>query len=180
MSLPIETERLLIREHLLTDIDTVHMHCSDPEVVKYMPWGPNKIEETKNFINRIVSCQNQPNRTCYELAVIKKDDGFLIGGVCLYVDNFQDKKAWLGYRFHKEYWGKGYATESTKAIIIYGFQDLKLHRIQAKCDVLNNASSKVLEKCGFLKEGYLREECWQKGRWRDSFLYSILESEYCK
>jgi ribosomal-protein-alanine N-acetyltransferase len=180
MGLPIKTERLFIREHLLTDLDKVQIHCSDPEVVKYMPWGPNKIEATRSFIKRIVSCQDQLKRTCYELAVIKQDDDLLIGGVCLYIDSFQDKKAWLGYRLQKEYWGRGYATESAKAIIGYGFQDLKLHRIQAKCDVLNTASAKVLEKCGFTKEGYLREECWQKGRWRDSFLYLILEGEYYK
>lgn len=67
--------------------------------------------------------------------------------------------------------------EGAKAIIKFGFRELNLHRIFATCDPDNFGSEKVLQKIGMIKEGCLRENKLQKGQWRDSMVYSILEQE---
>lgn len=71
-----------------------------------------------------------------------------------------------------------YASEAAEAIIGFGFKDLNLHKIFATCDPNNIGSAKVLENIGMSKEGRLRRHKYEKGKWRDSFIYSILEQEY--
>ncbi|MGO1372557.1 MAG: GNAT family N-acetyltransferase [Senegalia sp. (in: firmicutes)] len=86
-------------------------------------------------------------------------------------------EGWLGYCFNKNYWGKGYGTETERALVKYGFNKLNLHRIYATCDPENIGSLNILKKIGMKKEGHLIENKWQKGKWRDSYVYAILEYE---
>jgi [ribosomal protein S5]-alanine N-acetyltransferase len=72
----------------------------------------------------------------------------------------------------------GYASEVAKKLISFGFLQFKLHRIYATCDVRNIASAKVLEKCGLILEGRMREDLLLRDGWRDTFIYSILEQEW--
>lgn len=78
---------------------------------------------------------------------------------------------------NEDYWGKGYATETAEALLDFGFDELELHRIYAKCDIKNEQSKNVLEKIGMEQEGILREHKRIDGRWRSSYVYSILENE---
>ncbi len=80
--------------------------------------------------------------------------------------------------FSRGFWEKGYATEASRALMDFGFAELGLHRIFATCDPANTASAHVLEKLGMKREGRLREHKWSKGKWRDSFLYAMLEQEW--
>jgi len=63
-------------------------------------------------------------------------------------------------------------------MVDWGFERLGLHRIWAICDIRNVGSRRVLEKIGMSREAHLREHLWVKGRWRDSYLYAILEQEW--
>jgi ribosomal-protein-alanine N-acetyltransferase len=78
------------------------------------------------------------------------------------------------------YWNKGFATESLKAVIDFGFDTLNLHRIEAGCAVNNIGSFKVLEKSGMIREGRLRQVLPLKSVWSDNFEYSILETDQRK
>ncbi|MDC1259516.1 GNAT family N-acetyltransferase [Flavobacteriaceae bacterium] len=71
--------------------------------------------------------------------------------------NKKYKRAEVWYKIHSDYWNKGYATESLKAIINFGFETLKLHRMEAGCAVDNKGSFTVLEKAGMVREGRLRQ-----------------------
>jgi ribosomal-protein-alanine N-acetyltransferase len=77
-----------------------------------------------------------------------------------------------------EYWGQIIGTEAAGALIRFGFQKLGLHRIIAKCDPMNMASWRIMEKNGMRREGRLGEDVKIRGEWRDSLLYSILEHEH--
>lgn len=114
----------------------------------------------------------------YELAVILKQNGILIGGCGIHITNIKNKEGSIGYCYDNKYWRNGYASETASAIIKFGFQELNLHRIFATCCPDNIGSAKVMEKIGMKKEGRLREHKLQKGKWRDSFIYSILDYEY--
>ena len=91
-----------------------------------------------------------------------------------------DKRAEIGYCIRRENWGKGIATEVAGGLIRYGFSDLKMHRIEAKCDPDNIASYIVMEKNGMQREGILRQDKNIRGEWRDSYIYSILSHEWSK
>lgn len=173
----IRTKRLILRDFNETDWQAVHGYASDPEVVRYMDWGPNTEEETKVFIRRSISHQKEKPRRNYTLAIILKAEDRLIGSCGLHVANPDNREGWLGYCLNRHFWGQGYATETAKALLRFGFQQLGLHRIYATCDPANIASVHVLEKIGMQREGHLREHKWAKGRWRDSLLYAILDSE---
>lgn len=172
----LETERLLIREFKQTDLDSIHEYASDTEVVKYMSFGPNTLEGSKNFLDRAISRQQEKTRTDYELAVTLKDSNRLIGG-CR-INNVSDIQAHIGYIFNKKYWGYGYATETACALVDYGFAELGMHRIFATCDPDNVASRRVLEKAGLVLEGRLREDIFVHGRFSDSLILGILEHEW--
>lgn len=174
----IETKRLVLREFDKGDFLSVHSYASDPEVSKYQPWGPNSEADTKSFLEESIKSQLDNPRYSYEIAVVRKEDKKLIGACSIYVSSPKNREGWIGYCYNQEYWGNGYASEAAEAIIEFGFKYLKLHRIFATCDPNNIGSAKVLEKTGMNKEGRLREHKYQKGQWRDSFLYSILEQEY--
>jgi len=176
----IRTERLILREFDETDWQAVHSYASDPEVVRYMDWGPNTAEETKEFIRRSIAYQKEQPRRDYTLAITLKAEERLIGGCGLHVLNPDNREGWLGYCLNRHFGGHGYATETAKALLRFGFQQLRLHRIYATCDPANIASANVLENIYMRREGHFREHKWAKGRWRDSLLYAILENEWKK
>jgi RimJ/RimL family protein N-acetyltransferase len=143
-----------------------------------MAWGPNTEEETQRHVQETVARQRTGEETFNSFAVILKENDQLIGSVALRVSNPDHRGGFIGYAFNRSYWGQGYATEAARALLAFGFERLNLHRIFATCDPRNVASSRVLEKIGMRREGHLREHKWQKGRWRDSFMYAILAQEW--
>ena len=174
----IRSKRLLLQEFRENDWQKVHSYASDPEVVRYMDWGPNAEEETKAFISRSISSQKEKPRKRYTLAITLKEENKLIGSCDLCVESPENKEGWIGYCLNRQFWRRGYATETAQALLEFGFQQLSLHRIFAAVDPDNIGSIRVLEKTGMQYEGHLREHKWAKGRWRDSLLYAILENEW--
>jgi RimJ/RimL family protein N-acetyltransferase len=176
----LETQRLVLRELKFADVDAVQEYASNPEVVRLMDWGPNTVEETRRFIRRAIDKRRIKPRTDFTLAIVLRSEGKLIGGCGLCVSSSANREGWIGYCLNRGFWGKGYATEAAGALLRFGFEELKLHRVFATCVPLNVGSSNVMEKAGMTFEGNLREHRWIKGKWRDSLLYSILEHEWKK
>ena len=172
------TARLTFREFEKADWPAVHAYASDPEVVRYMPWGPNTEAESRDFVRRQIQPQSDDPRYDFEFAVIRSDDGCLIGGCGIHHSGPPKRRGHIGYCFRRDAWGHGYGTEAARALVAFGFEALDLHRIFATCDPQNTASARVLEKAGMRREGRLRDDMWIHGRWRDSFLYAILEHEW--
>jgi RimJ/RimL family protein N-acetyltransferase len=173
-----ETKRLVLRDFIDADWKAVYDYASDAKVVRYMDWGPNTEEETREFIQRAIAYQNEKPRRHYDLAVALKLQNSIVGGCGIHVSNPDNSEGWIGYVFNRNCWGKGYATETVKALLKFGFEKLNLHRIFATCDLGNKASAHVMEKAGMKLEGHLREHKWAKGKWRDSLLYAVLDHEW--
>lgn len=176
--LPLQTERVMLRDFEEADWEAVHCYASDPDVVHYMSWGPNTEEDTRGFIQRKLAEQRQAPRTRFDLAVMLRAEDRLVGTCGIVVSCPEHRGAWSGYCFNRDYWGHGYATEAARAIIAFGFEQLDLHRISAICDPRNTASARVMEKSGMRREGHLLKDLWQKGEWIDSYIYAILEQEW--
>jgi RimJ/RimL family protein N-acetyltransferase len=168
---------------MLRDLETedwklVQDYASDPKVVRYVDFGPNTEEESKNFVQRALAQQKEQPRNNFTLAIILKARNALIGGCGICVSNPRNREGYIGYVLNRSFWRHGYATEAAQGLLEFGFDQLKLHRIFATCDAENVASARVLEKVGMQQEGHFRENGWVKGRWRDSLLYAILDHEW--
>ncbi len=176
----IETEGLVLREFRRDDREKVHEYAVDPEVCRYMPWGPNTEDETSAFVERAMASWHRDPRLHFELAVTLKETGRLIGGAGIRAADECFRTADMGYCLRRDSWGKGLATEAAAGLIGFGFKQLGVHRIWATCDTGNVRSAHVLEKAGMKLEGTMRDDTWLRGHWRSSRLYSILESEWSR
>ncbi len=171
----LETTRLFLRDLCQNDFDSVHSYATDPEVVRYMEWGPNSIDQTREFLDRARHQTAEDPRTMFELAVIESSSGDLIGAVGLHGD---DAQAMLGYCFSRAAWGHGYATEAARRVMAFGFDEMGFRRIWSGCDTQNMASLRVLEKLGMRREETLRRDCQIRGQWRDTAVFGILCGEW--
>ncbi len=170
-ALPISTDRLLLRTYRESDLDDIHEYARDPEVVRYLPWGPNTREATLEFLTKTIGSQD-------ELAIELKSDGRVIGGIRLGIKDEANRTADLGYVLNRRCWGRGYMPEAARAVVDLAFRVKGLHRVWAACDVRNQASYRVMEKLGMRREAMFVKDCLQKGEWRNSYLYAILAEEW--
>ena len=172
------TERIKLRLIKLSDLESIHNLHSLLETDAYNALGiPKTIDETKSVIQPWILEHQLKEIKNYTFAIINKLNGTFIGLFGLKLRNKKYKRAEVWYKIHSDYWNNGYATESLRAIISFGFKTLKLHRIEAGCAVDNIGSLKVLENTGMVREGRLRQVLPLKTGWSDNFEYSILESD---
>ena len=152
MDVYIETERLILRNFVEEDFERLFLLDSNPEVMKYIGMPPlSKVEESKEVVKMIMNQYDENG--VGRLAAIEKESGLLIGWSGLKLNtsevngyqNFYE----LGYRFLPEKWGKGFATESGKASLDFGFNDLNAEIIYAYAHSENHASNHILTKLGF-------------------------------
>lgn len=178
LSFEFVTQRLRLRDYEPSDIDAVHLFVSDPEVVEHLPFGPNQRSDTEAFLERTRASARAVPRRSYEVALTDRTTGELIGGIRLGVQSDVHRDASLGYILRRDLWGRGLVTEAARALVGFGFARLEFHRVWATCAVDNVGSRRVLEKLGMTREAHLRQHLWVRGRWRDSYLYAILEQEW--
>lgn len=172
------TSRLILRECSLDDLPAFYEIDSDPEVVRFVSYGPWTLEECRNDLTDHLAEQHASPRFSYYLAVILAVEERLIGLCALDITSHKHQEAELGYALNRRYWGQGYSTEAAHALLTFGFSTLNLHRIFATCHPENRASERVLQKLGMQSEGRLRENKLSHGQWRDSLLYAILAHEW--
>jgi ribosomal-protein-alanine N-acetyltransferase len=175
---PIETERLVLREFRAKDEAAVHAYASDAETTRFTDWGPNDREQTRAILESWLLQQRSWPRESMPLAIELKSEGLLIGGTGFTPLDLEAQTAVFGYVLHRSYWGCGYATEASRALLTFGFGVLGLHRITAGCDVLNTASYHVLEKLGMRREAHHQKDAKKHGRWRDTYIYAVLSEEW--
>jgi [ribosomal protein S5]-alanine N-acetyltransferase len=172
------TERLKLRLIELSDLNSIHKLHSLPETDEFNALGiPKNVEETKTIIQPWIAENKLSKIKNYTFAIENRLNREFIGLFGLKLGNEKYKRGEVWYKIHSDYWKKGYATESLKAVINFGFENLKLHRIEAGCAVGNISSFKVLEKAGMVREGRLRQVLPLKSGWSDNFEYSILETD---
>ncbi|SDB63368.1 Protein N-acetyltransferase, RimJ/RimL family [Flavobacteriaceae bacterium MAR_2010_188] len=152
MSVPIETERLVLRKFLPSDAENMFRLDTDKEVHRYLGNRMNtSIDDARKNIDYIIQQYNENGIGRW--AAIEKSSGKFIGWSGLKLNTELEMNGYndfydIGYRFLPEFWGKGYATESSKATLDYGFNVLNLDTIYGITHINNEASHKVLLKIG--------------------------------
>jgi ribosomal-protein-alanine N-acetyltransferase len=176
-----KTKRLHIREVTSADIDNVHKLHSLLETDEFNTLGiPENIQVTERILTDWLKLQKQEPRSSYVFSIDKSDDNAFVGLIAITVGKINYKIAEVWFKIHKDYWRKGYTTEALRRLLDFGFNDLKLHRIEAGCATGNIASSKTLEKVGFTREGMKRKILPIRGEWKDNYFYAILEEDFIK
>ena len=170
-------DRVLLREFVDTDEKVVHSYGYDPEVTRFMDWGPNSIEDTRTFLREAAGQAGRSSREGFDLAIVDIRSQAVIGSAALSVTNVEHRRGEIGYVLHPDFWSKGFATEAARLLLKFGFEQLHLRRICATCHPENHASSKVLQKAGLLFEGRMRSHLFTRGAWRDSLLYAAISDD---
>jgi|SRR3970282_784403 len=169
----LETERLLLRRVNDNDANEIFALRSNPETMKYIPRPLVKsIDDALEHI-AMIDAKIESNEGI-NWAITYKDNPKLIGIIGHYRIKPENYRAEIGYMLLPEYHGKGIVSEAVKEAINYGFNEMKLHSIEAIIDPENFGSERVLQKCGFVKEAHLKENAFYEGRFLDTVIYSIL------
>jgi RimJ/RimL family protein N-acetyltransferase len=172
------TERLILREFMEQDWPAVLAYQTDPLYLRYYEWTGRTPEEVWAFVGMFLAHQQAQPRIKFQLAVTLKSDNQLIGNCGIRMDRPGAHQADIGYELAPQHWGLGYATEAARAIVAFGFEQLRVHRIWSWCVADNTGSARVLEKLGMRLEGRLRENEHYKGRWWDTLMFGMLEPEW--
>jgi [ribosomal protein S5]-alanine N-acetyltransferase len=166
------TERLIIRRFHSGDCCDAHEYLRDEEVMKYVE-SPFSYQQSEEFVN-LFACENPR-----VYALLEKASRKVIGHVIFHP--YQHATVYeIGCILNKNYQGKGYSLEISRALIKYGFEALKLHRIFASTVKGNIASCHLLQKLGMQKGAIFRKANFYNGNWIDEYWYAILAEDYFK
>lgn len=150
---------------------------SDAAVMRYIPRTLGKTNADVEALIQMIHERFQ-QKLAINWAMIQTSDKQMMGYIGLVNIDAKNDHAEIGYILLPEFQGKGFMHEALQAVIDFNFEKISLHRLSATIDPENNASSKVLEKCGFKQEGHLREHEIFEGGYLDSLIYGLLNREY--
>ena len=170
----LRTERLLLRDFRPDDIPDIVRLAGAREVAATTLRIPHPYSEenARQFL-----AMRQEDKFGYSFAITLLAGGELCGGIGLHPDAAYPR-AELGYWIGVPYWDHGYATEAARAVVDFGFRELKLQRIFAHHFQGNDASGRVLQKAGMKHEGCQRQHIEKWGRLLDLENYGVLRSEW--
>lgn len=172
------TERLVLRQLRASDADRMFTMRSDPEVMRHVnrPMATS-VDDAIALIQKINA--NIAANEALHWAITHKGDDAFIGLIGLWRMVKEHHYAELGYTIMRAQWGSGIASEAIAAVVDCGFGTLGFHRIEAITRPTNAASMRALEKNGFVREGYFRENILWNGAFHDSVHYGRLADTSC-
>jgi [ribosomal protein S5]-alanine N-acetyltransferase len=172
------TGRLSLRPVTAADLADIHELHSLPETDEFNTLGiPENIEQTKAILDSWMAANSREHNRSYIFAVKLADGNKFTGLAGINPGKKKYRNAAIWFKFHHQFWNKGYATETLKKLIEFGFNDLHLHRIEAGCAIGNTGSIKVLEKAGMKREAHTRQLLPLKSGWSDNYGYAILSTD---
>jgi ribosomal-protein-alanine N-acetyltransferase len=172
----ISTPRLLLRPFIIEDALALHQLVKEREIASTTLNIPHPYEEQMASVWISTHAPGWANQEMAVFAITEATAG-LVGAISLRTE-LAHQRGELGYWIGVPFWGRGYATEATRAVIQFGLERMKLNRIHAAHLTRNPASGRVMIKVGMTFEGVLRQHILKWGQFEDVAKYSILRSEY--
>jgi RimJ/RimL family protein N-acetyltransferase len=172
----IEGREVRIRAIEKRDIDEIMKWINDPEVKSnlLMRYPVSQYQEER-WIETALATDNQRNKTF----ALETKDGVYLGGIGLQKIDWENSNAEVGIVIgKKEYWNKGYGTDAMLAILDFAFNQMNLHRVYLRVFEFNQRGIRSYEKCGFQKEGVLRQDRYRQGRYYNTIMMGILKEEF--
>ena len=173
----LETKRLILRHFQMDDLEEALEYLSRAEVLHFIPeesFTRERLVETLQELCR----QEEEGEIPDKIAVELKGEKRLIGHLIFDLYNRKYNTRELGYIFNPLFHGQGFASEASRALLAYAFEELKLHRMIATCDPRNYASYNVMEKLGMRREAHFIRDLFLHGEWADEYFYAILQEEW--
>ncbi|MEO8235311.1 MAG: GNAT family N-acetyltransferase [Flavobacterium sp.] len=171
----LKSDRLLLRQITSDDVNEIFELRSNSETMKYIPRPlVTSIEEAMSHI-KMIQDKIESNEGI-NWAITLKDNSKMIGIIGHYRIRWEHFRSEIGYMLLPEYHGKGVVTEAIELMIKYGFNEMKMHSLEAIIDPENTASARVLEKNNFVKEAHILQNEFYDGKFLDTVIYSILNN----
>lgn len=172
-----KTERLTLRRLTVGDAADMFEYARREDVTRYLTWKPHPDRAyTREYLEYLGG--RYAVGMFYDWAIVYEADGKMIGTCGFTSFNCTHDSAEVGYVLNPAYWGKGIAGEALESVLQFGFEDLKLHRIEADFIKGNERSRHVREKAGMTFEGYRRESMHVKGSYVTVGVCAILAPEW--
>ncbi|CAA9562153.1 MAG: Acetyltransferase [uncultured Thermomicrobiales bacterium] len=176
---PIRTERLRLRPYAAGDFDDLFAMHSREDVVRHLYWDVRDREEVAAMLERRMTMTVLDKEgDALVLAVELPETGQVIGDALLHWTSEEHRQGEIGFVFHPDFHGRGYASEAAMVMLRLGFEELGLHRIAGRCEAGNVASARLMERLGMRREAHFRENEFVKGRWDDELVFAMLEQEW--
>lgn len=173
----LETPRLILRKLDMRDAADMFDYSRDPQVAKHVLWDAHtSVSESRGYIRYMIRKYRSGEPSSW--GIVEKQSGRVVGTIGYMWYQRDNNSCEVGYSLARSCWNRGYMTEALTEVIRYSFENLRIHRVEAQHEVDNGASGAVMRKCGMTKEGTLRGRLYNKGRYVDVDLYSILREEY--
>ncbi len=152
----IETPRLILRPLTPNDVPDLRRWLARDEIYTYWgrPASKGEREPELLFVDPRPWVKRKPSPD-FKWGVVLRETNAVVGDISIF-DIENSRMGSVGYRFDPEVWGRGYASEALAAAVEFVFTHTELDRLHATADVRNTASNRVLEKCGFMREGTVR------------------------
>jgi RimJ/RimL family protein N-acetyltransferase len=176
---PIETERLRLRLFTPEDAVAVHEIRSQPEVALYLYGDPWDLAEAERAVRERAGASGlREDDDALSLAAERRADGRVVGEMTLWLRSAEHRQGEIGFVFHRDAQGRGYAREAATSILDLAFGVVGLHRVFGRTDARNEASAGLMRRLGMRQEAHLVHNEMFKGEWADELVFAILEDEW--
>jgi ribosomal-protein-alanine N-acetyltransferase len=175
----LETERCMLRAATPEDAADIFRLMSDARVTRYLGDEPMaSLDEAHQRVHQFKAVFRE--QTGFAWVLTHREQGQVIGTCVLWKLIKAHFRAELGYVLAPEWWGKGLMTEATTAVLNFGFTSMGLHSVEARIDPANTQSRRLLDKLGFVQEGYFREDFYdpKEKRFTDTAVFSLLQATW--
>ena len=176
---PLATDRLLLRPFTADDLDDVLAIHERPDVVRYLYWDVRSRDEVRDLLARRERLDRiEREGDALLLAVVRRSDGRVIGELTLRWTSTEHRQGEVGFVFHPDAQGQGYAREATTVVLDLAFDRLGLHRVYGRTDGRNGASARLMRRLGMRQEAHFVHNEVFKGEWGDELVFAILADEW--
>lgn len=172
----VKQEAVELRPLAAEDAGRVHEWTSQEQASIYQAWGPDTTTETEEYVFGAADAWKVQPQTRYVWAATVAN--LVVGVGELRITSVSWRRADISGMVHTDWWGRGVASEVALLMCAFGFDRLRLERIEGTCDPRNRASAAVLRKLGMTYEGTMRRAVEIRTGWRDSELHSLIRPEW--
>lgn len=171
--------RIRLRGIEADDFDAFYALHSDPRVMRYWSFPAwTAREQARDYFASACGGRDASRLLCW--AIAEREHDRLVGAVTLYDIHRTQGRAAVGYALASPWWGRGFAREALSCVLAHAFDDLGLRRVEADIDPRNDASCRLVERLGFMREGLLRERWHVADELCDTALYGLLAREFVR
>jgi RimJ/RimL family protein N-acetyltransferase len=170
---------LLLRPFTSGDFEALFAIQSRADVARWLYWEPRGEDEVRADLDEMIAStvlRRDGDRISF--AVILKGTSELIGYGGLFLLSAEHRQGEIGFVFHPEHHGKGYATETARLLLKLAFDEYGMHRVVGRLEPRNESSARLLDRLGMRKEAQLVENEFVKGEWQSELVYALLEDEW--